>query len=61
MVAPLEFININFILYAQEAGGILRNHDAVLLYKHYAGIAQFGRAEPCQGPGRGFESRFPLK
>ncbi len=25
-----------------------------------AGIAQLARASPCQGEGRGFESRFPL-
>ena len=26
-----------------------------------AGIAQLGRARPCQGRGREFESRFPLQ
>ena len=31
---------------------------AVLTYQ--AEIAQLARASPCQGEGRGFESRFPL-
>ena len=31
------------------------------LINNIAGIAQLARASPCQGEGRGFESRFPLK
>ena len=31
-----------------------------IFYTRRAGIAQLARASPCQGEGRGFESRFPL-
>jgi hypothetical protein len=32
-----------------------------VLIHGYAAIAQLARASPCQGEGRGFESRSPLQ
>ena len=37
------------------------NHACKLLIPKERGNSSAGRAQPCQGWGRGFESRFPLQ
>ncbi len=35
--------------------------DFLMFLGNYRGNSSAGRALPCQGKGRGFESRFPLQ
>src|SRR5439155_846110 len=41
-------------------GGGTKNHTERLDWPTARGNSSVGRAQPCQGWGRGFESRFPL-
>ena len=45
-----------FALYLHSQSG-----NMVATFKNYCGNSSVGRAQPCQGWGREFESRFPLK
>ena len=44
-----------FALYLHSQSG-----NMVATFKNYCGNSSVGRAQPCQGWGREFESRFPL-
>ena len=45
-----------FALYLHSQSG-----NMVATFKNYCGNSSVGRAQPCQGWGREFESRFPLQ
>ena len=47
---------IFFALYLHSQSG-----NMVATFKNYCGNSSVGRAQPCQGWGREFESRFPLQ
>ena len=60
-----KFCRINFSVYicnpetrVSDAGR--RGESLFAGRKTYCGNSSVGRAQPCQGWGRGFESRFPL-
>ena len=44
-----------FALYLHSQSG-----NMIATFKNYCGNSSVGRAQPCQGWGREFESRFPL-
>lgn len=45
---------------AGAPGQVVDSGDAIRDVPLFVDIAQFGRARPCQGRGRGFEPRYPL-
>src|SRR5699024_3835345 len=55
LICAFEFL-LCIVLICWTHGEQLRNKK----FTHSADVAQLARAPPCQGGGRGFESRHPL-
>ena len=52
---------IHFVAEAEEAKKFLRDSKKLVPLQSQRGNSSVGRARPCQGRGREFESRFPLQ
>ena len=58
-ISPLFFIFT--VIYLVLKKKVVPLHRISAKCTHYCGNSSVGRAQPCQGWGREFESRFPLQ